>query len=95
LLDSTRATLFVSRPITERWTARLAVNAGRNRNPDGSTNFNDRDFVSVTPGLSWRLGEFSSLDLSYRFRWQEYDVLSGDAMSNAVFLAFSHDWTAR
>jgi hypothetical protein len=95
LLDTTRANLFISRPITERWTARLAVNAGRNRNPDGSTNFNDRDFVTVSPGLRWRVGESSSLDLSYRFRWQEYDVLSGDAMSNAVFLAFVHDWTAR
>jgi len=95
LLDTTRAVLDLSYPISERWESRLRLSAVRNRNPGGETNFNDRDFLSISPELRWRLGESTWLDLSYRFRWQDRETLDGDAESNAVFLGFAHDWKAR
>ncbi len=95
LLDTTRASLVIARPVTERTTARLRAIAVRNRNPDGGVNLNDRDFFLISPGVRWRLAESTWIDLSYRFRMQSREVLDSDAESNAVFLGLSHDWAAR
>jgi hypothetical protein len=95
LLDTTRAALSLSVPVTERATARLDAIGVRNRNPGGETNFNDRDYFSIQPGLRWQLGEATWLDLSYRYRWQDREIQDSDAQSNAVFFGFGHDWLSR
>ncbi len=95
LLDTTRAVVEIARPVSERLVVRLRAIGVRNRNPDGEVSFNDRDFVSVSPGLRWRLAESTWLDLSYRYRWQDRELISGDAVSNAVFFGIGHDWAAR
>jgi hypothetical protein len=95
LLDTTRAGVTLSLPVTERATARLDALGVRNRNPGGETNLNDRDFISVQPGLRWQLGEATWLDLSYRYRWQDREILDNDAQSNAVFFGFGHDWLSQ
>lgn len=45
-----------------------------------------RDFVSVEPGLLWRLAENWDLRFAYRYRWQRFDDADEDpdASSNAV-----------
>jgi hypothetical protein len=95
LLDTTRARLLVSLPVTERAIARFEAVGVRNREPDGETSANDRDFLLLSPGLEWRLSESTWLDLSYRYRMQDREVLAGDAESNAVFVGFGHDWTVK
>ncbi len=95
LLDTTRAVVQITRPLSERLAARLRAIGVRNRNPDGEVSFNDRDFLLVSPGLRWRLAESTWLDLSYRYRWQDRELTSGDAVSNAVFFGIGHDWAAR
>jgi len=94
LLDTTRAALTVSRPVTERLTASLRAVGVRNRNADEASSFNDRDYLSISPSLRWQLGQSTWLDLSYRYRNQDRDNV-GSADANAVFLGFGHDWAAR
>lgn len=94
LLDTTRAGIGLSFPVTERAIARLDLVGVRNRNPGDVTNFNDRDFFLVTPGLRWMLSESTWLDLSYRYRYQDREIVDGNAQSNALYIGFAHDWTA-
>jgi hypothetical protein len=95
LLDTTRARISYSIPVSDRATARLDALGVRNRSPSGDQSFDDREFLLVSPGLRWNLGETTWLDLSYRFRMQERDVIGGDAQSNAIFFGFGHDWAVR
>ena len=95
LLDTTRAEAVFSLPVTERGTARIRALGVRNRNPGGEVNVNDRDFLLISPGFRWRLGESTWLDLSYRYRFQDREITDDDAESNAVFLGFGHDWVVR
>jgi len=94
LLDTTRAVLTVSRPVTERLTGRLRVLGVRNRNEAGGATFNDRDYLLIAPGVRWQLGQSTWLDLSYRYRTQDRENV-GSAESNGLFLGFTHDWAAR
>ncbi len=95
LLDTTRAGIGLSFPVTERAVARLDMVGVRNRNPGDETNFNDRDFFLVTPGLRWLLSESTWLDVSYRYRYQDREIAEGNAQSNAVYIGFVHDWAAK
>ncbi|MBK1644852.1 hypothetical protein CKO25_09360 [Thiocapsa imhoffii] len=96
LLDTTQAIVALSYPVSERATARIRAMGVRNRNPDdGFVNFNDRDFLMLNPGLRWRVAENTWLDLSYRYRYQDREVVEGSADSNAFFIGFGHDWLSR
>lgn len=95
LLDTTRAGIALSFPVTERAIARLDLAAVRNRNPGNEINFNDRDFFLVTPGFRWLLSESTWLDVSYRYRYQDREIIDGNAQSNAVYIGFAHDWKSR
>ena len=92
LLDTTRATVSVSSPITERLTSSLTARGVRNRNPGGEVNVNNRDYLFLSPALRWKLSESSWLDLSYQYRWQDRDVVNGIADSNAVYFGYGYDW---
>jgi hypothetical protein len=95
LLDTTRARVSFSLPVSERATASLDALGVRNRSPSGDDSFDDREFLSISPSLRWNLGETTWLDLSYRFRYQDRERLAEDAQSNAVFFGFGHDWAVR
>ncbi|WPL23474.1 hypothetical protein [Thiorhodovibrio frisius] len=86
LVNTTSAGLALDYPISARWSLLLDTNAYRNRNPGGEQDGNNRDYVSVQPGLRHQLGEWLQLDLSYRLRYQKYTERQEDALSNAVFL---------
>ncbi|WP_295405081.1 hypothetical protein [uncultured Thiocystis sp.] len=95
LLDTTIASVIVSSPLTERLTSSLTARGIRNRNPGDEVNANDRDYLILSPALRWRLNESSWLDLSYRYRWQDREVLDGIADSNSVYFGYGYDWGRR
>jgi predicted porin len=51
----------------------------------------DRDYMTFSPSLRWRLEENIALNLGYQFRKQEGDTVE-DAESNMVFLTLNYDW---
>jgi hypothetical protein len=72
----------------------LDASAYHNRRPDGREGVDDRTYASVAPSLDYRIDEYWWLSAGYRFRWQERESVSGDAVSNAVFLTlnWSRPW---
>ena len=51
---------------------------------------NTRKYFTLQPGIIRRLSETWSLDLHYRFRWQERSGNTQDSDSNGVFLAINY-----
>ncbi len=92
LLDTTSGSLRLEHPLTPRWGVLFDLNAYRNRNPDGETNLNDRDFVSLSPRLRHKLSDWWQVDLAYRYRHQEREIFADAAQSNAVFLTLRYTW---
>lgn len=66
-----------------------------NNTPDSDRSNQTRHYVSIQPGVTFRLLEDLSLNCHYRFRWQQYDNLETDGgtrgASNAVFARLSYD----
>jgi len=65
---------------------------------DSPTNVSEdrsRQYVSLRPGVRWRLLEDLSLNCFYQFRWQKYDQLQSEdgtqGDSNAVYAKLSYD----
>jgi opacity protein-like surface antigen len=92
LLDTTSLGVGFDYPIGPRWTFSLNASGYRNRTPDGESSSNDRDYLSFSPKLSHRLSSALSLDLSYRYRWQQYDQRENDADSNAIYLGLQYSF---
>lgn len=92
LLDTTSLGVGLDYPIGPRWTLSLNADGYRNRAPDGESSGNDRDYLSFSPTLSHRLSRSLSLDLSYRYRWQQYDQREDDADSNAIYLGLQYSF---
>jgi len=57
---------------------------------DSNNDANDRDYLEISPELSWGFEQWWSLNFSYAYRRQEYDLGNRDADSNAVFLSVSY-----
>ena len=51
----------------------------------------DREYMTFSPSLRWRLQENTTLNMGYLFRKQEGDSVQ-DAESNMVFLTLNYDW---
>ncbi len=49
-----------------------------------------RKYFTIQPGITRHLSETWSLDLHYRFRWQERSSDTQDSDSNGVFLAINY-----
>ncbi len=90
LLDTTGLSLSLDYRLSPAWRFRISAAGYRNRNPDGEVSRNDRDYLAVAPGLERRLSDSLRLGLSYRYRWQSYEVDRDDAVSNAVFLTLNY-----
>lgn len=61
--------------------------------------FPDSSYVSLTPKLSWKVLEWWQAEVSYMYRWREFDTAAGSAQSHATMfmvtysppkLSFSH-----
>lgn len=90
LLDTTGLGVSFDYRLDPRWQFIVSANGYRNRTPGGETSGNDRDYVSLSPGVRHQLTRSFSLDLSYRYRWQEYSLRDGDASSNALYLSLKY-----
>lgn len=90
LLDTTALAASVDYKLAPRWSFLFNARGYRNRTPDGESSGYDRDYLSFSPGIRHKLTESLSVDLSYRYRWQEYDASDNDAVSNAVFLSLRY-----
>ncbi len=58
--------------------------------PTNSPNSETREFLDISPTLSWQLAESTSLSLGYQFRQQKQTAL--DAQSNSIILGITHQW---
>jgi hypothetical protein len=94
VLDTTGLLATLDYPLAARWQLGLDAEAYRNRRPDGRQGLQNRDYASVAPSLDYKIDEYWSLSAGYRFRWQERESVSVDAVSNAVFLTlnWSRPW---
>ncbi|NEV60737.1 outer membrane beta-barrel protein [Thiorhodococcus minor] len=90
LLDTTALAASVDYELAPRWKFLFSARGYRNRTPDGESSGYDRDYFSFSPGIRHKLTRSLSVDLSYRYRWQEYDSRDKDAVSNAVFLSLRY-----
>nr|WP_274600197.1 outer membrane beta-barrel protein [Thiocystis violacea] len=90
LLDTTALRLSWDYQFEPRWKFLFSASGYRNRTPDGEVSRDDRDYLAFSPSLQHQLTESLRLDLSYRYRWQEYDLQTSDASSNAVYLSLQY-----
>ncbi|MFW5444438.1 MAG: hypothetical protein ACKE51_09050 [Methylococcaceae bacterium] len=51
-----------------------------------------RTYYSVEPKLSWRFSRQASLSGGYRYRMQEFDSRSDEAVSNGIFMTINYQW---
>ncbi len=72
--------------------------SGKTKAAIGGT-FPDSSYVSLMPKLSWRFLEWWQTEVSYAYRWREFDSAAGSAQSHATMfmvtysppkLSFSH-----
>lgn len=91
VLDTTGVTVGLSYPLNSRWGLSISGAAYRNRAADSDLSGDDRDFLNLYPRISYDLAETWRLSLAYRLRWQDRELIPGDATSNAIFLTLN--WT--
>ena len=72
--------------------------SGKTKAAIGRT-FPDSSYVSLMPKLSWRFSEWWQTEVSYEYRWREFESAAGSAQSHATMfmvtyappkLSFSH-----
>ena len=72
--------------------------SGKTKSAIGRT-FPDSSYVSLMPKLSWRFLEWWQTEVSYEYRWREFESAAGSAQSHATMfmvtyappkLSFSH-----
>lgn len=63
---------------------------GSSNTSTSTDNSKARKYFAIQPGIIRRLSETWSLDLHYRFRWQERSGNTQDSDSNGVFLAINY-----
>jgi hypothetical protein len=93
VLDTIGLLANLSLPLSERLRFGLAASAYRNRGVGvgGDLSSGNRTYSSISPSISYDIDESWQVSASYRFRWQEYEGIPVDAVSNAIFLNLS--WT--
>lgn len=86
LLDTTGITVALTRSLSPLWSVRFNAEGYRNQVSGSESSSDDRKYLSFSPTISRRLTEAWSVDLSYRYRWQRYDVNADSATSDAVYI---------
>lgn len=73
----------LNRDFSERASGSLAV---RFINDDAPQGYNERRYAVGSVGAEWRMTRIWSLLARYDYSWQDYELTSGDASSNAIRL---------
>ncbi len=90
LLDTTSLGVSADYRFNERWNFIIRANGYRNRMPDGESSNYNRDYALLSPAIRHHLTQSLSLDLGYRYRWQEYENSTSDASSNELYLSLQY-----
>ncbi|EGV33735.1 hypothetical protein ThidrDRAFT_0424 [Thiorhodococcus drewsii AZ1] len=90
LLDTTSLALSFTRPLSHKWNFRLTADAYRNRTEDDAASSSDRDYFAISPRFEFKLSQELNLGLSYRYRWQKYDLSDEAAVSNSLHLYLTY-----
>ncbi|MFD2110873.1 hypothetical protein [Thiorhodococcus fuscus] len=90
LLDTTSLALAFNYPLSPKWNFRLDADFYRNRSEDDAGSSSDRDYASVAPRFELKLSEELRLALSYRYRWQKYELSDEAAVSNSIHLYLTY-----
>jgi len=90
VVNSDELVLNMIRDLSETMRFSLRIKAFQNEsirldNPDAN-----RRYISVTPAVSWRLTQWWSVDVYYRYRRQNRERDRQSAESNAVFLSMRY-----
>ena len=100
LIETNRAEVTGSYKLAETVTCALSVvgalTSGKTETANGLS-FPDRRYVSVRPAMSWKFHEWWEAEVSYLYRWQDFDLASTSALnvptaaqSHAVALMFTY-----
>jgi hypothetical protein len=78
----------LSRDFTQRTTGRVGL-LYINDDPVGDdvSQVANRQYASAILGLTYRLSRQFGLSFDYTYTWQDFDDITGDAMSNAVIVS--------
>lgn len=90
LVQTDQLILRMNREITPRLNFSMGARLFSTETLQQGDRANDRDFVSVEPRLSWNLTRWWLVGAAYRYRWEDRDVDSGTADSNAVFISLTY-----
>ncbi len=81
--------------VDERLSLLLEADFYRNSSTDEDDKSRDRIFFSIRPKVRWRLARRWTIEGSYRYRRQRYDVSGRTADSNMIALTAKYVWPAK
>lgn len=83
-----RLRVAARRRFAETFSGTLSLVLVKREALDREFSFDDRDYMELSPGLSWRLSRALALDTRYRYRRQKYGRSGSDwAESNALVMS--------
>ncbi|NOU09298.1 MAG: hypothetical protein HOO98_04660 [Nitrospira sp.] len=84
LIETNRAEVTGSYKLTETVTCTLnvvgALTSGKTEMANGIP-FPDRRYISVRPAMAWKFHEWWEAEVSYMYRWQEFDLPSTSVLN--------------
>ncbi|MEM6483725.1 MAG: hypothetical protein AAF662_01890 [Pseudomonadota bacterium] len=94
LLNTSRLDANYSYRASQRLTLELKAKAGMQESQDPSIG-RDRDFINGSARMAYKFDPHWSLAASYVYRWQDSEVFSGQADSNAAFISLQYEPLAK
>ena len=76
--------------LSPRWRFSLVAHRYKNERSSGRTGTYDRQYLSVSPGIQYKLDREWSLAATYRYRYQKYEINPDSATSNALLMTLSY-----
>lgn len=90
LLNSEHLSMDWDQKLSPRWRFSLVAHRYKNERSSGRTGTYDRQYLSVSPGIQYKLDREWSLAATYRYRYQKYEINPDSATSNALLMTLSY-----
>ncbi len=90
VVESDRLTVLYRQRMSQRLAASLRVRAFSTTNDNDDFSLNNRDYVQLTPEITWAMTENWQVAGGYQYEYQDRDVNENDAENHAVFLSLRY-----
>lgn len=92
LYQTDQATLHAVRHFAPTTDLTLDIVAVQNSAAQGGTSGTNRKYISVSPGIRWRLTPWWLMAAHYQYRRQKYVSVANSASGNSVSLSIQYTW---